>query len=69
LSIIDLTDERAAAGVERDSQYWITFNAEIYNYVELREELIARGHCFRSHRTPRSSCTSSRGHGPRASIG
>ena len=29
-------------------QLWITFNGEIYNYRDLRKELEARGHSFRS---------------------
>lgn len=32
-----------------DGDITIVFNGEIYNYVELREELILRGHQFRTH--------------------
>lgn len=45
LSIIDL----AGGGqpmCNEDGTLWITFNGEIFNYVELRMELIARGHVF-----------------------
>jgi asparagine synthase (glutamine-hydrolysing) len=45
LSIIDV-----AAGKQpmcnEDGTVWITFNGEIYNYQELRRELLARGHRF-----------------------
>jgi asparagine synthase (glutamine-hydrolysing) len=30
------------------NRYWITYNGEIYNYPELREELRARGHQFQT---------------------
>ena len=31
-----------------DGSLWITFNGEIFNYLELREELIRKGHRFRT---------------------
>jgi len=31
-----------------DGTVWITYNGEIYNYAELREELIAKGHVFKT---------------------
>jgi asparagine synthase (glutamine-hydrolysing) len=48
LSIIDLAGGRQPLANEDDS-CWIVFNGEIYNHAELRRELIARGHRFRTH--------------------
>src|SRR5207253_5640814 len=31
-----------------DQTVWVVFNGEIYNYVELRNELISRNHIFRT---------------------
>jgi asparagine synthase (glutamine-hydrolysing) len=45
LSIIDLEGGRQPMSTA-DSKLWITFNGEIFNYVELREELIHKGHQF-----------------------
>ena len=45
LSIIDLEGGRQPMSTA-DGQLWITFNGEIFNYVELREELIKKGHTF-----------------------
>ncbi len=47
LSIIDLATGRQPLANETGS-VWVVVNGEIYNFVELREELIARGHCFRT---------------------
>jgi asparagine synthase (glutamine-hydrolysing) len=49
LSIIDLSDSGRQPMANENGRYWITFNGEIYNYRELRAELVARGHCFASH--------------------
>ncbi|PHR94614.1 MAG: asparagine synthase (glutamine-hydrolyzing) [Blastopirellula sp.] len=48
LSIIDLAGGRQPIPNE-DETVWITFNGEIYNYVELRQELISKGHKFRTN--------------------
>lgn len=45
LSIIDLAGGKQPMGVLQGS-LWITFNGEIFNYVELREDLIKKGHQF-----------------------
>ena len=45
LSIIDLAGGKQPMGASGDS-LWITFNGEIFNYVELREDLIKKGHQF-----------------------
>ena len=47
LSIIDLPGGHQPLSNE-DQSVWITFNGEIYNYRELRKELMARGHRFRT---------------------
>ncbi|PKG33357.1 asparagine synthase (glutamine-hydrolyzing) [Methanoregula sp.] len=49
LAIIDLTDEGLQPMTNEDGTLWLVFNGEIYNYVELREELLEKGHCFHSN--------------------
>ncbi len=45
LSILDLT-EAARQPMHYRSRYVLTFNGEIYNYIELRKELEKKGHRF-----------------------
>jgi len=47
LSIIDLYTGHQPICNE-DGSVWIVFNGEIYNFQELREQLLAKGHTFRS---------------------
>ena len=47
LSIIDLSGGHQPMAIANDS-LWITFNGEIFNYIELREDLIKKGHRFTS---------------------
>jgi asparagine synthase (glutamine-hydrolysing) len=48
LSIIDLAGGHQPVFNE-DRSVWIVFNGEIYNFPELRRELLARGHNFYTH--------------------
>jgi asparagine synthase (glutamine-hydrolysing) len=48
LAIIDVSDAGRQPMFNEDGRYAIVFNGEIYNYVELREQLRSR-HDFRSH--------------------
>jgi asparagine synthase (glutamine-hydrolysing) len=47
LAIIDLAGGHQPLCNE-DGTVWIVFNGEIYNYQELRDKLIAKGHVFRT---------------------
>ncbi len=48
LSILDLSEAGRQPMSDPDEQFWITFNGEIYNYLEIRRELQALGYSFRS---------------------
>lgn len=49
LAIIDLSPEGSQPIGNEDGTVWLTYNGEIYNYLDLRETLIRSGHRFRSH--------------------
>ncbi len=48
LSIIDLAGGHQPVFNE-DKTIWVVYNGEIYNFPELREELLRRGHTFYTH--------------------
>lgn len=48
LSIIDLSPA-SNQPFEWAGRYYITFNGEIFNYIELKRELLAEGYSFRTH--------------------
>jgi asparagine synthase (glutamine-hydrolysing) len=49
LAILDLSPTGHQPMVSDNGEYVIVFNGEIYNFVELRDELAALGHIFRGH--------------------
>ena len=48
LSILDLSDNGKQPMADESGRYHITFNGEIYNFLEIRKELISLGYRFRS---------------------
>jgi asparagine synthase (glutamine-hydrolysing) len=48
LAILDLSPSGHQPMISQDGRYILVYNGEIYNYIELREELQALGYLFRS---------------------
>jgi asparagine synthase (glutamine-hydrolysing) len=48
LSILDLSPRGHQPMSYQNQRFWITFNGEIYNYLELQKELLELGHRFTS---------------------
>ncbi len=48
LSILDLSPTGHQPMSSADGQVWIVYNGEIYNYIELRNELICLGFVFKT---------------------
>ena len=48
LSIIDLSSNGHQPMRSKDGSVWITYNGEIYNFLELKIELESKGHTFLS---------------------
>ncbi|MCC7003012.1 MAG: asparagine synthase (glutamine-hydrolyzing) [Gemmatimonadaceae bacterium] len=46
LAILDLSDEARQPMPYADGRWWLVFNGEIFNFLELRKELEQRGHRF-----------------------
>ena len=49
LAILDLTEAARQPMVDPASGCTLVYNGEIYNYLELKTELQARGHTFVTH--------------------
>ena len=48
LSVIDLSPAGKQPMCNEDESIWITYNGEIYNFKEIREDLEKKGHRFKS---------------------
>lgn len=48
LAILDLSEAAAQPMLDPETGNWIVFNGEIYNFLDLRSDLIAAGHILRS---------------------
>ena len=63
LSIIDL-EGGAQPFVSDDGRYFAVYNGEVYNYLELREELVSRGVAFRTRSEIETLVALYENHGP-----
>ena len=48
LSILDLSSAGHQPMHSQDGRYTVTYNGEVYNYLELKQELIEQGYCFKT---------------------
>lgn len=48
LAILDLSSKGKQPMSYSNERYWITLNGEIYNFVEIKESLLAKGYKFKS---------------------
>jgi asparagine synthase (glutamine-hydrolysing) len=48
LSIIDLSEKGSQPMCNEDGSIWITFNGEIFNFKDIKADLIKKGHVFKS---------------------
>ena len=48
LSILDLS-KKGSQPMSSDGRYWIVYNGEVYNYLEIKEELIKKNYKFYSN--------------------
>lgn len=48
LAIIDLSSRATQPFSDRDKKIWLSYNGEIYNFKELRSELMEKGYAFRT---------------------
>jgi len=49
LSIIDLSQQGHQPMSSNEGRYYIVYNGEVFNYIELRDELIKKGYVFKSN--------------------
>lgn len=48
LAILDLSEAGTQPMTDPSERYIIVFNGEIYNFIEIRDELLSKGHVFRT---------------------
>ena len=48
LSILDLSSDGRQPMTDQTESVWLTFNGEIYNFIELRSELMSKGYLFKT---------------------